>query len=117
MTTNPLAPVAVPDNVPPQKPGKGSHWPERLGWTTLALLLLLGLPLFICMPLGFDVTLHDLCARNLLQGGIHYRDTFETNLPGMDWLHAAVRTCLGWRSETLRVVDFLIIAGVIGFAL
>jgi hypothetical protein len=87
---------------------------EVLAWTTLAGLLIAGLPLFLCMPLWADVTLYDLGARNLLQGGVHYRDLFDTNPPGMVWIHAAIRAALGWRSETLRGLDFLVVAGVVG---
>jgi hypothetical protein len=90
-----------------------SHWSEYLPWMVLGLLLLLGLPLFLCMPLWVDATLYDLAARNVLAGGIHYRDLFDTNLPGMVWLHAAIRSLCGWRSETLRLVDAGVVAGII----
>jgi hypothetical protein len=82
-------------------------------WTALAVLLTAGLPLFLCMPLWADATLYDLCARNVLTGGIHYRDVFDTNLPGMLWLHLLVRGLLGWSSEALRLADFLVYAGVV----
>jgi hypothetical protein len=82
-------------------------------WLTLALLLLVGLPLFLCMPLCNDVTLYDLAARNVLDGGVHYRDVFDTNLPGMVWLHVLVRATLGWRWETLRLVDFGVVTACV----
>src|SRR4051812_35280971 len=81
----------------------------RLGWVCLALLLLLGLPLFLRKPLWCDVTLYDVAARNLLQGGIHYRDVFDTNMPGVVWIHALVRGCLGWSSEAMRLFDVLVL--------
>jgi hypothetical protein len=84
------------------------------GWLVLPVVLVVSLPLFICMPVWADVSLHDLCARTILRGGVHYRDTFETNLPGMDWLQAAVRQHFGWRSETIRVFDFLVISAIAG---
>jgi hypothetical protein len=87
---------------------------ELPAWVALLLLTLLGLPLFLCMPLWADTTLYDLAARNLLNGGIHYRDIFDTNLPGMVWLHAGVRALLGWSSEALRAVDFLVFCGIAG---
>jgi hypothetical protein len=87
---------------------------ELLPWLALLLLLPLGLPLFLCMPLWADATLYDLAARNLLQGGIAYRDIFDTNLPGMVWLHAGIRALFGWRSEGLRAVDLLIVCGIAG---
>src|SRR5439155_8954279 len=85
---------------------------ELPAWIALLLLLLAGLPLFLCMPLWADATLYDLCARNILDGGIHYRDIFDTNLPGMVWLHAGIRSLFGWSSEALRAVDFAIVCGV-----
>jgi hypothetical protein len=62
------------------------------------------------MPVWPDVSYYDLCARNLLSGGVHYRDVFETNLPGMTWLHVLVRSLLGWSSEAIRAVDLVIVA-------
>jgi hypothetical protein len=81
----------------------------------LITLVAAGLPLFVCMPLWADVTLYDLCARNLLQGGVLYRDILDTNLPGMVWLHAAIRSLFGWRSEVLRLADCSILAAIIVF--
>jgi hypothetical protein len=75
----------------------------------LVLLLAVNLPLFLCMPLWPDVSFYDLCARNLLDGGVHYRDIFETNLPGMVWLHTLIRSLLGWSSVALRAVDLVIV--------
>jgi hypothetical protein len=70
------------------------------------LVLALGLPLFLCMPLGSDVLSYDVCARKLLRGGVLYRDVADNNLPGIIWAQAAVRAVLGWRSEMLRLADF-----------
>src|SRR5260370_19308442 len=78
------------------------RWCLRLAWAGLVLVLLAGVPLFVCMPLYADVTTFDLGARNLLRGGVHYRDAYDNGLPGMVWLHAAVRALLGWRSEAIR---------------
>jgi hypothetical protein len=83
------------------------------GWVALAALLAAGGPLFVCMPLWADATLYDVCARNVLAGGVHYRDVFDTNLPGMLWLHLLVRGLLGWSSEALRVADLAVFAGVV----
>jgi hypothetical protein len=66
------------------------------------------------MPLYADVTTFDLGARNLLRGGVHYRDSYDNGLPGMVWLHVGIRALLGWRSEAIRLVDFLVVAGVVG---
>ncbi len=100
----------------------GSRWPISwpiswpVWWPLLALgvLLLVNVPLFVHMPLWPDATLYDLCARNILQGGAHYRDVFDNNLPGIVWLHAAIRSVLGWRPEPLRLVDLLWVASAIG---
>jgi hypothetical protein len=65
------------------------------------------------MPLYCDTAHYDICARSLLQGGVLYRDTFDTNLPGMVWSHMAVRALLGWSPEVIRVADLLVLIGVI----
>ena len=65
------------------------------------------------MPPWNDVTLHDMVARTMLRGGVHYRDVFDTNLPGIDWSMAAVRYLFGWSYEVLRAVDLLVIGGIV----
>jgi hypothetical protein len=76
-----------------------------------ALALVGGVPLFLCMPPWNDVTLHDMAARSMLRGGVHYRDVFDTNLPGIDWAMAAIRAACGWRYEVLRAWDLLVVGG------
>jgi hypothetical protein len=88
---------------------KGTIW----AIVALAALLLVNVPLFLHMPIWPDATFYDLCARNILQGGVHYRDIFDNNLPGIVWIHAAIRSVLGWRPEMLRLVDLLFMAGAI----
>lgn len=85
----------------------------RVAWSALALLLAVAAPLFLCMPVWLDVTFYDMAARNLLHGGVHYRDVFDTNLPGIVWLHALIRAAFGWRSETIRLVDGGIVSVVV----
>jgi hypothetical protein len=100
--------------LPPGARPTFARWSLWLAWLTLFLLLLAGLPLFLCMPLYADVTTFDLGARNLLRGGVHYRDAYDNGLPGMVWLHAGIRAGLGWRPEAIRLVDFLIVALCVG---
>jgi hypothetical protein len=61
------------------------------------------------MPPWNDVTLHDMVARTILRGGVHYRDVFDTNLPGIDWCMAAIRRTFGFGYEVLRAADLLVI--------
>ena len=82
----------------------------------LLAVLAIGVPIFIRMPVWVDVTYHDLSAWNIIHGGLHYRDVFETNLPGMVWLHALIRPLIGWSHEAIRIVDLAIVT-VILFAL
>jgi hypothetical protein len=84
-----------------------------VAWLFLAGILMVGVPLFICMPLWVDTTYHDLSARNILWGGVHYRDIFETNLPGMVWITAAIRPVIGWSSEAIRIADLVVVGGTI----
>jgi hypothetical protein len=65
------------------------------------------------MPLWVDATHYDVCARNLLEGGVHYRDTLDPNFPGVVWIHVAVRQVLGWSSEALRAFDLAIFSGIV----
>jgi hypothetical protein len=84
-----------------------------LALVSLAVILTVGVPLFIRMPIWVDTTYHDLSAWNILHGGTHYRDVFETNLPGMVWLHAIVRPIVGWSHEAIRIVDLVVFACVL----
>ena len=84
---------------------------DRLGtavpWGLLVLLLVSNVPLFLCMPLTDDAAMFDLQARNLLAGGVLYRDIVDPNLPGVIWIQAVVRATLGTSSLALRAVDLL----------
>lgn len=80
----------------------------------VALILLavgVGVPLFLRSPLWCDITLYDLAAKNVLAGGVHYRDLFDTNTPGFVWLLAGIRAVVGWSSESLLAVDLLFVLG------
>src|SRR5580704_14838827 len=79
------------------------------GWIATALALLAGVPLFLCMSPWNDVTLHDMAARSILRGGVHYRDVFDTSLPGIDWAMAGIRLMFGWSYEVLRAADLVVI--------
>jgi hypothetical protein len=65
------------------------------------------------MPPWLDVTLYDLAARNVLRGGVAYRDIFDTNLPGPLWLHMLVRAAFGYRSEVIRLLDVCLVGAAI----
>lgn len=77
----------------------------------IGLTVVVGVPLFLHTPLWCDVTLYDMAARNILTGGVHYRDLFDTNTPGFVWLLAGIRALVGWSSESLLAVDLLIVLG------
>jgi hypothetical protein len=87
-------------------------WRDWSALAALLLVLIVCLPIFVCMAPWVDATFYDVCARVIQRGGVLYRDTFDTNLPGMAWLHLAIRSLFGWRSEVLRAVDFLVVAGI-----
>src|SRR5215213_3440466 len=87
-----------------------SDWRRLAAWAVLAGLLAVNLPGFLCLGLDCDILMYDLCARRVLAGDVHYRDLLENNFPGIVWLHMAVRSLFGWRSEALRAVDFTIVA-------
>lgn len=79
----------------------------------LLLILILNIPLFIRMPLATDVVLYDLQAQAVLNGGVLYQDLFETNLPGIVWLHMLVRSAVGISSDAIRVIDLFIFSGTV----
>jgi hypothetical protein len=97
---------------------RGRPWrPWRsawLGWSVAVLALVVGVPLFLCMPPWNDVTLHDMVVRVILRGGVVYRDVFDTNLPGIDWAMAGIRAAFGWSYEVLRAADLVVIAAEVG---
>jgi len=101
---------AAPAELPPSVPSPA--WLARLTWIFVGLLFLVNAPAFLRMGLDFDAISWDLCARNVLQGGIHYRDAVENNLPGMLWLHLAIRSTLGWSSGALRLFDLTVVISI-----
>ncbi len=91
----------------------GSTASTRTAWAVLALLLVSNLPLFWSMPLTADTVLYDLQARNVLNGGVAYRDLFEPNLPGAVWVHVFVRSVLGSSSQAMRFFDICVFSGIV----
>lgn len=87
-----------------------SVWLPRI---VTAVSLFAGLPLYLRMPLWCDLTLYDLAARNILAGGMHYRDVFDTNLPGFVWVLASIRALVGFGAFPLRCVDLAIVVGIV----
>ena len=85
----------------------------RLPQVITGVALAIGLPLFLQTPVWCDITLYDVAARNLLRGGVHYRDVFDTNLPGFVWLLTAICWTFGFSSIALRSVDLAIVAGIV----
>jgi len=82
------------------------------GWMALGLVLVVGVPLFVCQPLWQDATHYDVMAQELLRGRVLYRDVTDTNFPGVVVIHAAVRWVGDDRSEILRAFDLLVVAGI-----
>ncbi len=87
-----------------------SVWLPR-GITVAALIV--GLPLFLRSPPWCDITLYQMAARNILRGGVHYRDIFDTNLPGFVWAMTALYSAFGASVVAVRALDLLIVLGVV----
>lgn len=108
------APATIPSNTPVVTYEHSSSTPPntRWGWSVAALLLVLivGTPLFLRMPLTNDAILFDLQARLLSEGDVLYRDILEPNFPGVVWIHRAVRAIGGSSTEALRVFDLLLLS-------
>jgi hypothetical protein len=80
-----------------------------LAYLITAFALGIGVPWFVHMPPWCDLTLYDLAATNIRQGGVHYRDIFDTNLPGFVWCLTIIRMTLGQSIEAVRWVDLGIV--------
>jgi hypothetical protein len=93
------------------------NWPAIAGWLVTVVLLGVGTPLFLRMPLWGDSTLYQVSAHNMLSGGVHYRDVFDTNPPAFSWVLCAVQSTLGTSSEAVRLVDLAIVIAVTIFLL
>ncbi|MDY3553955.1 hypothetical protein R5W24_003069 [Gemmata sp. JC717] len=90
--------------------------PWRSVWAARALAavaLAVGVPLFLRMPPWCDLTLYQMAARNLIEGGTHYKDIFDTNLPGFVWALTLIQWAFGESVVVVRAADLLIVAGVV----
>ncbi|MEJ7595303.1 MAG: hypothetical protein WKF77_27605 [Planctomycetaceae bacterium] len=81
-------------------------------WSIFLLLLVSQFPIFVQQTLTPDTVLYDIQARCLLNGGVLYRDVLEPNLPGIVWIHAFVRSVIGWSSWALHVIDLCIVLSI-----
>lgn len=89
------------------------HLPTAAAWSLLLLLWVTNLPLFLCMPPIDDAVLFDLHVREILSGGVPYREVLETNPPAMLFLMGGTRWLLGDSSVALRAVDLAIFSLVV----
>jgi hypothetical protein len=90
--------------------------PWRSVWLPRAavfIAIVSGLPLYLQSPHWCDITLYDVAARNLLNGGTHYRDIFDTNLPGFVWLLTGLRWLFGYGPIVVHVADLCVVIGVV----
>jgi hypothetical protein len=94
---------------PPSLPWRSVWLPRAI----TAVALVIGVPLFLRSPPWCDITLYQMAARNILNGGVHYRDIFDTNLPGFVWAMTALYSAFGPNVVALRVLDLLIVLGVV----
>jgi hypothetical protein len=93
---------------------------NRMPWRSVRLpqlltliALVVGVPLFLRAPPWCDITLYQLAARNLIHGGVHYRDLFDTNLPGYVWVVTGLYWLFGPSALALRVLDLAIVTGIV----
>jgi len=98
MTPIPLASPVPPDRSQP--------------WLLYAVVLLACVPLFVVMPVHEDTSYYSIQARNVLSGGVLYRDMFEPNLPGVVWIHMGIRQFAGDSWVAIRCADLLIFGAI-----
>ena len=79
----------------------------------LVVLAVASIPLLVCMPLTSDTVLYDLQAGKLLSGGTLYRDILEPNLPGIVWVHIAIRGLVGWSTLAMQSANLVIVASAL----
>ena len=101
---------------PPPPPPHSRPLADRLfaaaGVAVAVAALALGVPLFLQSAPWCDLTLYQLAARNVLDGGVLYRDIFDTNLPGFVWALAAAQAVFGESVVAVRAVDLAVVAGI-----
>lgn len=85
----------------------------RLPQVLAAVALVVGVPLFLRSPPWCDITLYQMAARNLLHGGVHYRDLFDTNLPGFVWAMAVLYWLFGPSAVAVRALDLAVVGGIV----
>ena len=104
---------AMPPAPPPAPPRTLS---DRLfaaaGVAVAAAALAFGVPLFLQSGPWCDLTLYQMAARNVLDGGVLYRDVFDTNLPGFVWALALIQATFGESLVAVRVIDLAIVAAI-----
>src|SRR5262245_50468590 len=87
-----------------------SVWLPRV---VVVISLVAGLPLFLRMPPWCDVTLYQMAARNMLNGGVHYQHIFDTNLPGYAWIITLIQWVFGPSVFAIRVADLAVVLGLV----
>lgn len=103
---------------PGKKPAETAEPRRRMNFNCVFIwiltLVLVGsqVPIFVQQTLTPDTVLYDLQARCLLNGGVLYRDILEPNLPGIVWVHAIVRSFIGWLSMALLVFDLFVVLAI-----
>lgn len=100
-------------DLPASPPTLRDRWKLRGAFALFILLLISNGPLFVCMPLTADASFFDLQADLVREGGVLYRDIFEVNLPGVVWLHLAIRSLLGPGSEVMRMADLFLFSAIV----
>jgi len=113
--TNETSATTQPLSAPPSGP-QGETSRAFLPMLLLAVLGIVAVPTFVRMPLTNDAETYDLQADIVRRGGVLYRDALEPNLPGVVWVHLAVRSAMGESSEALKIFDLLVFAGILVLA-
>lgn len=106
-------PTDPPASLPAPAPAPPAATPFQVAGVVVAVVaLLIGVPVFLQTPPWCDLTLYQLAARNLLTGGVLYRDIFDTNLPGFVWALTAVQAVFGESVIAVRAIDLAVVGGI-----
>ena len=95
-------------------PPAPSRWLLVGSAVALVVLLVVNVPPFLHTALDCDPILFDLYARDMVRGGVLYRDMVENNTPTMIVLQLLIRDAFGHSTAALRIVDLLVVGLGVG---
>jgi hypothetical protein len=101
-------PVPAPEPQRPDAPEPDRHTQravDRLVVAACAAAIAIGVALVLTFGHGRDQSIYDLVAREMLAGGMPYRDAFDFKPPGVFVVYALARALFGGSMLSIRLVE------------